>query len=189
MRAERLVMGALGGTPEHHVPTAHLMTEQLLAGYSEASVPTSDTEHLQSMRDMRDQTRSLVNGLGAESVRMATLAEQSAAELRESQERFAADLRQFQGGTRGNDAGVTQHLAFARNEESVPSRPHVVSEHEPLDVQKPLCAICGDRTNRRVRQDLDPHSPTYQECSTTCSNTCRSLEDRALQEVGWDARK
>ncbi len=54
---------------------------------------------------------------------------------------------------------------------------HVVAEHEPLDMhgsvvgteqmvncdepmwERPLCAVCGERTNRRVWQDLDPHSP------------------------------
>ena len=80
MRAERLVLGSLGSTPEHHVPTAlaHPMTEQLPPGCAEASVPMSDVEHLQSMRDMRDQTRVLASDLSVESVRMATLTEQSA---------------------------------------------------------------------------------------------------------------
>ena len=83
---------------------------------------------------------------------------------------------------------VVHSIVPSPNEESVPSHPHVVSEHEPLDMQKPLCAICGERTNRRVWQDLDPLSPTYQECSTTCSNTCRSLEHRAIQEADMMAR-
>ena len=93
---------------------------------AEASVPMSDAEHLQSMRGMRDQTRVLASELSVERVRMAALTEQSGVELRESQERFAADLRQFQVGTSANDAGGTHHRAFASNEESVPSRPHAV---------------------------------------------------------------
>ena len=86
MRAERLVLGSLGSTPEHHVPTvlAHPMTEQLPPTCAEASVPISDAEHLQSMRDMRDQTGVLASELSVEGVRMAALTEQSGVELRES---------------------------------------------------------------------------------------------------------
>ena len=182
------------------------MTEQLHHTCAEASVPMSDAEYLQSIRDTRDQARVLASELRAEQIEMAALNERSGVELRESQERFAEDFRRFQAGASANDAGDTQHRASAPNEESVPSRPHVVAEHEPLDMhdsivgteqmvncdkpmwERPLCAICGERTNRRVWQDLDPHSPTYQEYSTTCSNTCRSLEHRAIQEADMMSR-
>ena len=142
------------------------------------------------MRDMRDQTRALANDLSSVRVQIAAHAEQSGVELRESQESFEADLRQFHVGTSGNDAGGTQHCGVALNEECVSSRPHVVSENEPVleRTQRPLCAICGERTNRRVYQDLDPQSPTYREYSTICSNTCRDLERRAIQEVDMMAR-
>ena len=65
-----------------------------------------------------------------------------------------------------------------------------MSETEPMTERQlpPLCAICGERTNRRVYQDCDPQSPTYQEYSTTCSHTCRELERRAVQEVEVMAR-
>ena len=65
-----------------------------------------------------------------------------------------------------------------------------MAENEPMmeRTQPPLCAICGERTNRRVYQDLDPQSSTYLEYGTTCSNTCKDLERRAIQEVELMAR-
>ena len=155
------------------------------------------------MRNMRDQTRALANDLSSVRVQMAADVEQSGVELRDSQESFEADRQRFRGetpeGSQHQSSGSHHHYIstdappcthLKENEESGSRRPHVVAENEPMleRTQTPLCAICGERTNRRVYQDRDPQSPTYREYSTTCSNTCRDLERRAIQEVDMMAR-
>ena len=190
-------MGALGSTRENRVPT--VMAQPVV----DQAFP--EREHLQSLRNMRDQTRALASDLSSVSVQLAADVEQSGVELRDSQERFEADRQRFRGETlegRQHQSSASHHhhsrtdaspwgpVHLKQKEASKPRRPHVVSETEPMieRTQPPLCAICGERTNRRVYQDRDPHSPTYQEYGTTCSHTCRELERRAIQEVEVMAR-
>ena len=94
-------MGALGSTPENRVPTAMAqpVLEQVSLERAETLVSVSEGEHLQSMRNMRDQTRALANDLNSVRVQMAADVEQSGVELWDSQERFEADRQRFRGET------------------------------------------------------------------------------------------
>ena len=147
-------MGSLSATP---VPTVLARPVNDHVQHAAAEVSMSDAAVLQSMRDTRDRSRELATDLRAEQVEMSALNEEIRVDLRKSQERFAADFLLFQGGASTYDE--------ARH------RPHVVAEHEPLEMSAvrlgtaqvlsreenrddvfmsdlPLCAICGDRTDR-----------------------------------------
>ena len=58
-----------------------------------------EREHLQSLRDMRDQTQALASDLSSVSAQMAADVEQSGVDLRHSRERFEEDLQRFRGET------------------------------------------------------------------------------------------
>ena len=172
IRTESLAMGALASTPENRVPV--VMAQPVVE-------PTfHEREHLQSLRNMRDQSHALARDLGGMREQMRADVEQSDVELQDAQERFEADRQRFREETQ---EGQQHRLPSSHHHYSgTHRRSHAVAE------ELPLCAICGDRTNRRVYQDLDPNSPTYQECSTTCSRNCRDLERRAIEEVDMMAR-
>ena len=138
IRAERLAMGALGSTPENRVPT--VMAQPVVEQASH------EREHLQSLRNMRDQTQALASDLSSVSVQMAADVEQSGVELRDSQERFEADRQRFRGETpegQQHQSSASHHHHsrqmhhpgsghLKENEASRSRRPHVVSETEPM---------------------------------------------------------
>ena len=81
----------MGSTPEHRVPTvvAQPVVDQAF----------HEREHLQSLRDMRDQTQALASDLSSVSAQMAAANEQSGVDLRHSRECFEEDLQRFRGET------------------------------------------------------------------------------------------
>ena len=85
MRAERLVMGDLGATPEHLVPTATPMAlsvgEQV--SHERAGTSVSETEehqqieeHLQNMRTMRDDMQTFASDMSRTRVQVSKNVEQ-----------------------------------------------------------------------------------------------------------------
>ena len=89
-------MDTSGSTPENRVPTvmAQPVVNQVYHERAETSVSVSEREqreHLQSMRNMRDQIRTVATDLSSVRVRMAAEAEHSRVECQNSQDSFEAD--------------------------------------------------------------------------------------------------
>ena len=86
---------------------AQPVLEQVFLERAETLVSVSEGEHLQSLRNMRDQTRALANDLSSVRVQMAADVERSGVELRDfSIKKVLKQIVRGSGGKHQKDISI-----------------------------------------------------------------------------------